>query len=76
MIGFQRVSVVWFPYTPAALSCVEELVHKGTGRCLAFAHERNGRLHWFDITAAWQDPVELYGVTGFVPVANATPMFV
>lgn len=50
--------------------------HKATARCLAFAHERNGRFHWFGITAAWQDPVELYGVTAFVPVANAAPMFV
>ena len=46
-----------------------------TARCLAFAHESNGRFHWFGITAAWHDPVELYGVTGFVPVADVAPFF-
>jgi hypothetical protein len=55
--------------------CGKTRKQPATAICLAFAHKSNGQVHWFGVTAAWHDPVELYGVTGFVPVADARLYF-
>lgn len=70
----------WVPATrrrdiPLDASCI--VLCGGTAhqpaeaRCLAYAIAKGGKFRWFGVTSPFHEPLELYGVVGFMPVAIA-----
>lgn len=48
---------------------------KADSRCIAFAAFERGHVRWYGVTAGYQEPAELYGVEGYVRVADAITFF-
>lgn len=62
---------------PLGVTCVITCKGKGwEARCLAFAALEGSKICWFGVTAAWHAPEELYGVVGYVPLADVMELFV